>query len=196
MNSTIRIRRMLMSISWVTKRVFNINIEYMRPRHHQIFLQQHFKRKPVKGAEIGVWKGVNAKWYFKVLRIKKLYLIDPYEAYDDGSSDKNYKNLLKAKNKVLKMFGSDKRVKLIFKDSISGAKQIPDNSLDFAYIDGDHSYEFVIKDIRTYYRKVKKGGVISGDDITWKGVSKAVFEFCCEKKISAVIKGKDWIIVK
>jgi len=39
-----------------------------------------------------------------------------------------------------------------------------DGSIDFLLIDGDHSYEAVKKDITNYLPKMKKGGVIVGDD--------------------------------
>ena len=36
--------------------------------------------------------------------------------------------------------------------------------MDLLFIDGDHSFEQVSKDILNFYDKVKIGGVISGDD--------------------------------
>jgi len=58
---------------------------------------------------------------------------------------------------------------------------LPDNYLDWAYIDGNHLYEFVKADIAFYTRKVKPGGFILGDDYMdtdwWKdGVKRAVDE--------------------
>jgi predicted O-methyltransferase YrrM len=43
-------------------------------------------------------------------------------------------------------------------------EKVADNSLDFVYIDSDHSYDFVMLDIIKWGRKVKKGGIISGHD--------------------------------
>ena len=39
-----------------------------------------------------------------------------------------------------------------------------DNSIDAIYIDGNHSYEAVIEDIKNWSPKVKQGGLIIGDD--------------------------------
>ena len=36
--------------------------------------------------------------------------------------------------------------------------------LDVIYIDGDHRYDFVLKDIELSLRKIKKNGIISGHD--------------------------------
>jgi hypothetical protein len=43
-------------------------------------------------------------------------------------------------------------------------------------IDGDHSYEAVKADIQAWLPKMKRGGVISGDDYMWPGVKKAAEE--------------------
>ena len=48
--------------------------------------------------------------------------------------------------------------------------------MDFIFHDSDHSYPFVKNEIESYMRKLKKGGVICGDDITWKPVKQSVEE--------------------
>tara|TARA_R100001509_G_scaffold153787_1_gene114914 strand:+ start:190 stop:432 length:243 start_codon:yes stop_codon:yes gene_type:complete len=53
-----------------------------------------------------------------------------------------------------------------------------DNSIDFLYVDGNHSYEAVLQDITLYYPKVKSGGLIIFDDYSEPGVAKAALEFC------------------
>ena len=57
-----------------------------------------------------------------------------------------------------------------------------DSYFDWAYIDGNHLYEFVKKDLILCIKKVKTGGIIAGDDYYeggWcdGGVKKAVDEF-------------------
>ena len=59
---------------------------------------------------------------------------------------------------------------------------IDDNFLDWVYIDGNHRYEFVLKDLQLSARKVRLGGMIAGDDLFWKRdgrkhVQDAVFDF-------------------
>lgn len=56
------------------------------------------------------------------------------------------------------------------------ADQILDNSLDLVFIDANHSYEFVKKDIIKYSPKLKKHGLLTGHDIDYPGVNKAVKE--------------------
>jgi hypothetical protein len=55
-------------------------------------------------------------------------------------------------------------VKWIEKASLDAAREIKDNSLDFVYIDGEHSYVYVMLDIIVWNRKVKPGGIVSGHD--------------------------------
>ena len=60
--------------------------------------------------------------------------------------------------------------------SLEAVKLFEDNSLEFVFIDGDHSYEAVKADILAWLPKVKEGGVISGDDWQWPQVEKAIRE--------------------
>lgn len=49
---------------------------------------------------------------------------------------------------------------------------------DVIYLDGNHEYEFVKRDIENYFQLLKPHGVIFGDDyIGWPGVIQAVDEF-------------------
>ena len=45
---------------------------------------------------------------------------------------------------------------------------------DVVFIDADHSYNGCLKDIIEYTPKVNKGGILSGHDIDFPGVNKAV----------------------
>ena len=48
--------------------------------------------------------------------------------------------------------------------SVSAAKQFTDRSLDFVYIDADHSYESCLADINAWHPKIRVGGILSGHD--------------------------------
>lgn len=45
-------------------------------------------------------------------------------------------------------------------------ESIPDGSLDFAYIDGDHTLRGITLDLSLILPKIKEGGFIGGDDFT------------------------------
>jgi predicted O-methyltransferase YrrM len=61
-------------------------------------------------------------------------------------------------------------------DSFVAANNFEDKSIDFCFIDANHEYEFIKRDIEAYLPKMKDGGIISGHDFGYHGVSKAVNE--------------------
>ena len=60
--------------------------------------------------------------------------------------------------------------------SVDGANSIDNASLDLVFIDADHSYEWVKKDIAAYKPKLKSQGWLTGHDIDFPGVNRAVNE--------------------
>lgn len=56
------------------------------------------------------------------------------------------------------------RVKLLRKTSVEGAATFDDESIDWIFIDGDHTYDGCLADLKAWYPKIRKGGLISGDD--------------------------------
>lgn len=82
------------------------------------------------------------------------------------------------------------RVTMVKKSSVEAAKEIPDNSLDWVYIDADHTYEACKSDLEAWLPKVRHGGLVAGHDyLTWKvsegggcdfGVKEYIDEFCAK----------------
>jgi predicted O-methyltransferase YrrM len=69
--------------------------------------------------------------------------------------------------------------------SEEAVKHFDDETLDAVFIDLTHTYEAVKEDIQLWMPKVKKGGIISGDDYhpNWAGVMKAVDELIPDRFI-------------
>jgi len=165
-----------------------------RPMIH--YLRRRFGGKPLVGVEIGVGYGRNAKSILKTLNMKMLYLIDPYIPYIvDGKGVVT--RWIKGLEVVRKELEPLPNVTFIHATSEEAVDYIP-NQLDFVYIDGNHSYEYVKKDIELYYPKVKSGGVIGGHDFRFKfkGVIKAVVEFSQKNNLEFDGKYPDWWIIK
>jgi hypothetical protein len=143
------------------------------------------QNKPLIGAEIGTAEGRNAESILETLNMKKLYLIDPYLMRQRGY-------LFQEARARVERFKS--QVDFIRKTSDEAVNDVPD--LDFVYIDGDHSYLQVKRDIENYFPKVKNGGVIGGHDFgtDFLGVAKAVLEFWNGPGLMA--KRSDWWILK
>ena len=49
-------------------------------------------------------------------------------------------------------------------DSADSAAAFADESVDFVFIDADHSYAGISRDITAWLPKVKRGGVLAGHD--------------------------------
>lgn len=137
------------------------------------------------GCELGVHVGSNVVYFFENLpNIKKLIAIDPYLPYDDRvvggvlvtQEMQNHTKWLFEEN--TKEYAD--RIELISKTSDDACSLIEDNSLDYIFIDGDHNYSAVIKDVRNYYSKVKSGGIFAGHDIQCIDIQRALIEFCGE----------------
>ncbi len=77
-------------------------------------------------------------------------------------------------NTVKERYGE--RLKPIQGSSYLVADQFPDGFADIVFIDADHSYEAVKKDIVAYTPKLKPTGVLTGHDIDYPGVNRAVNE--------------------
>ena len=106
------------------------------------------------GAEIGVDKGIFSNVLMQKSKLEKLYCIDIWQNEDKFELTKS----------TLKPWMDIERVEIIRKLSIDASKDIPDDSLDFCYIDGDHSLEGIYVDLRAWIHKVKVGGILAGHD--------------------------------
>lgn len=120
--------------------------------------------------EVGVWKGDFAEQILKACGfLERYYMIDPWANLPDWNKpfnvapeifDEIYQEAMRktafASNKIVALRGRTKDV----------IDRIPDNSLDFAYIDGDHTLRGITIDLMRVLPKIKEGGVIGGDDFT------------------------------
>ena len=127
------------------------------------FLQDYYGDRPLVGAEIGVLNGDHALKLLESLSIEKLYLIDPYEAYDEYR-DHNKHGLKKARETAMRklaLYGE--QVEWIFMKSEEAIKHIR-SKLHFAYVDGNHAKPYVYNDLWGYFPLIIDDGVIGGHD--------------------------------
>lgn len=139
-----------------------------------LLVLQHMPREAA-GAEIGVHRGEFSQQILNVAQPRRLFLIDPYRHFGDtahrpslygdlaGSQDAMDARFEEVRARFAPQIEAG-QVKMLRKLSAEAAAEIPDASLDFVYIDGDHLYEAVKADIQLYFAKVKPGGLIFGDD--------------------------------
>lgn len=116
------------------------------------------------GAEIGVYRAS----YSKILlnRNPNLHLIgvDAWAIYE-GYKDFQITDIKEAQKESADIYNRySPRTTLIQGWSHEVAQEIPDESLDFVFLDANHAYEYVVQDIADWSKKVKKGGIVYGHD--------------------------------
>lgn len=141
------------------------------------------------GAEIGVNKGYNASYICHIIQPKMLHLIDPWNNFFDPASGEiiGEAQYLMA-NALLQQFNC---CKIIRKTSAEAINEFDNESLDFVYIDADHSYNAVLSDLTIWYPKIKRGGILSGHD--FQQVKEAIVEFSRKNRINKLhTQDQDW----
>jgi hypothetical protein len=141
------------------------------PRYKQILDILKNTQNNCIGVEVGVLNGDLSNFLLEnFLKIKKLYLIDPWKKYAkheyvDSINDKSQKEYdqiyLSVKQKMLR---HEKKVEILRGTSGDVIDKFHEQSLDFVYLDGNHMYENVFKDISLWYPKIKKSGILFGNN--------------------------------
>jgi hypothetical protein len=163
------------------------------------------------GAEVGTWKGDFAAQLLRRTRPRKLYLIDPWEyRQDPGYAEAMFGDRTPGGQQKMDAIHDD--VSRRFARQIEAGQVVVRRArstvaadgleqLDWAYIDGDHTYGAVLEDLAAYYPLLRAGGVLAGDDygmIGWweDGVRRAVDEFAASNACELFVLGNQFRIVK
>lgn len=132
-----------------------------------------------KGCELGVSTGGQSYAILEKTNVEKLYSIDHYSPnYWIDFNSKGVLDLYFLRIKArLGQFGERSEMVRMF--SLEAVDLFKNNELDFIFIDADHTYEAVKQDLELWYKKIRSGGIIGGDDYAtiWPGVRQAVDEF-------------------
>ena len=125
--------------------------------------------KEVRGAEIGVFEGEFAKEMLSQLYERNLLqeyiLVDPWRHLDEWNKPYNKQDdefnriydLAMSRTKEDPRFGT--KVTVLRDMSYEASLKVQDQSLDFVYIDGDHTAKGAMKDLLLWVPKVKCGGL-------------------------------------
>jgi hypothetical protein len=152
------------------------------------------------GVEVGVCLAHTTEAFIKGIKnLKKLYAIDNYPTFVDwDGSDWNQdrQNLMK-KTAQEKMIPYKSKVEFLHISSQEFVRTIEDESLDFVFIDGDHSYEAALKDFENYYPKIKNGGIFAGHDIQLNSIHTALTHFLKERYDQvSIVSNSAWYLRK
>ncbi|WP_322888976.1 MULTISPECIES: class I SAM-dependent methyltransferase [unclassified Yoonia] len=157
-------------------------------------VRRKFLQKLPKGGvavEIGVWQGEFSATIIELIAPEKLVLIDPWAHIEDDSHAEAFvgrtgkTKMDKIFDGVVKQFEAQiaaGQVAMIRDFSVPALAQFADQSISFAYVDGDHSYEGVSADLAALFPKMKRGGIMAFDDYHRRGwwgdgVIRAINEF-------------------
>jgi len=132
-----------------------------------------FDIKNKKGVEEGSYLGVSTEVF--ALFNNQITSVDPHQ------NQQVYSKFLER----IKSYPNIKSVKDLSQNFI---RAIPDDSLDFVYIDSIHHYKHMMEVMPLWRVKIKQGGIMCGHDYSdiWPGVIKAVDELA-ESKVETFL---------
>ena len=145
--------------------------------------------------EIGSFQGESTTIFSENFKDSKIFAVDIWNNnYDDTEVLINSINPADVENNfdiITKNYTNIIKIKM---SSESFSNIVADNSIDFVYIDGDHTYKGVTNDIIKWRSKIKPGGYIGGHDYVEgrEEIIRAVNENFIDYKIK--IFGWSWLI--
>jgi len=147
-------------------------------------------------AEIGVFKAQN---FLKMIEHEPIIAFGIDVWREEGIPSQNDADLKQEEldeiyRNIQKMFIEKNNIKIIRDYTTKASEIFPDGFFDLIYIDADHTYEGVKKDIEAWYSKVKTGGFVTGDDY-WDRISpKRHVRFGVKKAINEFAKNNNLIV--
>lgn len=97
----------------------------------------------------------------------------------------------------LETFNVSNLVNPLMMNSVTASEEFEKETVDVVFIDANHSYEAVRDDLRAWWPKIKKGGIMTGHDYfnpPPDGVKQAVDEFFQLLDLSVQIKEGCWYV--
>ncbi len=141
---------------------------------HRQFLLDEIPKGGV-GCEIGVWKGDFSVRLLRATKPRRFVAIDPWR-FAPEHPDRLYGGVIAADQaqmdgifmSVCQRLSAFPGVQILRGPSVEMMERLPDKSLDWIYIDGDHSTDAALADLRLAWRKVRPDGLIMADDCDWQ----------------------------
>lgn len=183
---------------------FYQNINGFMNERNTIMLDHVIAEMPAKcdWVELGSWTGRSAAYCaVELINKHKFGTFTTIDSWHGGVELKD--NNLVINKSIKEVFLENiepirNRIQTIESISWNAAKHFDDRSLDFCYVDAGHTYEDVMKDLRAWWPKIKRGGWFGGDDYTkgYLGLMEAVQEFFSKKGLRVKKMGRCWIVQK
>ena len=130
--------------------------------------------RELRGAEIGVYRGETSALLLRRIPLLQLLMVDwwkpprpnsEYAATGDNFATKSNEEYEQAMNEAIRAtaFAEDRRLIVRAEQQLAASTIIPE-SLDFVFLDGDHSYSGTRAAIEVWWPKLKAGGLLCGHD--------------------------------
>lgn len=155
-----------------------------------------------KGCEVGVAYGGQSIYILTNSPLEILYSVDPYKHFSEKDYDdtmnfpQDYFDVLYFKVKS-KLADFGERSVLVRMPSIEAAETFENDSLDFVFIDANHSFEAVTEDLEAWVPKVRLGGLVSGDDYAvFSSTRDAINLFAINNHVKIHVQGNKWWFIK
>jgi cephalosporin hydroxylase len=134
------------------------------------YAKRIFGKRPITVLEIGARYGASSKLIINNFIVEKYIIVDPYTGYDDYKID-GFNQIISNDESIYSKVQSDLNsihhnviFHRRFSNDIAVLNNIPDKSVDFIFIDGNHTYKYVLQDLENYYPKLTTNGILCGDD--------------------------------
>ena len=174
----------------------------------------------------GVELGVAGASFSKITlegwsKCEKYILVDLWghqENYNDAMNKDQANFDIVYNNAMLHVKAFKDKLEVMRMYTSEAAKKIPDNSVDYVYVDARHDYCGVMEDLENYWPKIRPNGIMAGDDFIFAAegdraqdwslcadgttnpgaVKGAVIDFCGKRglKYYEIPASKNWVIRK
>lgn len=126
-----------------------------------------------QAVEVGTHRGDFARTFLDSWQGDMLYCVDPWEQDMKGyeyqqsflENSEGREADYEAACSLLAPYMAAGRCQLLRMTSLDAATRFDDGTIDFVYLDGDHSTAAVYSDLQAWWPKVAEGGYIGGHDI-------------------------------
>ena len=135
--------------------------------------------RPMIMVEVGSYRGESASIFLATNRFSKIFCVDPWEMFYDPDDGAAFTDMVEVEHDFDRRVGSDSRIVKVKGTIDTFLERYPGVKIDFAYVDGCHTYEAVKHDLKQILSACQPRVAVAGHDYSaglWEGVARAINE--------------------